>query len=144
DGRGAVSERVMGESRAFLIGHRRSAAIVVAFASSMKASLPAGYMVGPAQGQKISTLLVCADASGDHLARQVSSPASGQKDGNSPSHDVCPFAGHAFAASGGADPIQIASAISFVLASGFAPAPLPRLARARHVLPPPCGPPVRA
>ena len=134
----------MGELRAFLIGHRRLAVIVVAFALLMKALLPAGYMVGPAQGQKVLTVLVCADASGDHLSRQVSLPASGKKDGNPPSHDVCPFAGHAFAALGGADPIQIALAMLFVLALGFAPVPLPRLVRARHVLPPPCGPPAIA
>lgn len=134
----------MGELRAFLIEHRRLAAIVVAFALLMKALLPAGYMVGQAQGQKVLTILVCADASGDHLSRQVSLPASGKKDGNPPSHDVCPFAGHAFPALGGADPIQIALAIVFALALGFAPVPLPRLARARHVLPPPCGPPAIA
>ncbi|WP_292964093.1 hypothetical protein [Novosphingobium sp. UBA1939] len=127
-----------------MIEHRRLAAIVVAFALVMKALLPAGYMVGQRPGQKVLTVLVCADASGDHLDRQVSLPISGQKDGNSPSHDVCPFAGHAFAALGGADPIQIALAILFVLALGFAPAPLPRLAHARHVLPPPCGPPACA
>ena len=134
----------MGELHAFLIGHRRLAAIVVAFALLMKALLPAGYMVGQAQGQKALTILVCADASGDHLSRQVSLPASGKKDGNPPSHDACPFAGHAFAALGGADPIQIALAMLFVLALGFAPVPLPRLARARHVLPSPCGPPAIA
>lgn len=133
----------MGELRAFLIEHRRLAAIVVAFALLMKALLPAGYMVGQVPGRTVLTVLVCADASGDHLYRQVSLPASGQRDGNPSSHDVCPFAGHGFAALGGADPIQIALAILFVLALGFAPVPLPRLARARHVLPPPCGPPAR-
>jgi hypothetical protein len=47
----------MGELRAFLIEHRRVAAVIVAFALLMKALLPAGYMVGSTQGQKILTLL---------------------------------------------------------------------------------------
>jgi hypothetical protein len=122
----------MGELRAFLIEHRRVAAVIVAFALLMKALLPAGYMVGRHAGAENPDSPVCADASGDHLARQVSLPASGQKDGNPPSHDVCPFAGHAFAALGGAD-LSRSRWRSCSCSRWVRPAPLPRLARARRL-----------
>ncbi|KAJ8138619.1 hypothetical protein OY671_008169, partial [Metschnikowia pulcherrima] len=115
----------MASLRAFLSRHRTIAAASVASASCMKASVPAGYMVAPQA--RTFTSLVCADSSGERTATQVSIPARDgthqNTDANTKAHDVCPFAGHAFPASGGADPISSASAIAFVSALGFAAVP---------------------
>ena len=133
----------MASLRALLLRHRTIAAALVALALCMKALVPAGYMVAPQA--RTFTLLVCADSLGERTATQVSIPARDgthqNTDANTKAHDVCPFAGHAFPALGGADPILLALAIAFVLARGFAPAPSPIIRRVARLQPPLRGPP---
>lgn len=124
--------------RAFLLHNRRLAMLLVTLALTMKALVPPGYMVGTSS--RSLTILVCADSSGARSAVQVTIP-QGSKDAASKDHKPCTFAGHGSPALAGADPIQLALALAFVLALGFLAIALPRLAPSRSILPPPCGPP---
>lgn len=124
--------------RVFLLHNRHLAVLLVTAALAMKALLPAGYMVSGTS--RALTILVCADSTGARSAMQVTIP-QGTKGSAAKDHKPCTFAGHGAAALAGADPIQLALAIAFVLALGFLPIPAPRLAPARCILPPPCGPP---
>lgn len=133
----------MASLRALLLRHRAVAAALVALALCMKALVPAGYMVAPQA--RTFTLLVCADSLGERTATQVSIPARDDihqgKDASAKARETCPFAGHAFPALGGADPILLALAIAFVLALGFASIPAPTIRRVAHLQPPLRGPP---
>lgn len=122
--------------RQILLRHRALAMLLLAAALCMKALVPAGLMVGEAR--HTFTILVCADATGDHGPRQVTVPGTPAK---APAHDSCPFSTLGFAALGGADPVQLAAALAFVLALGFIATPALRLARRAHLSPPACGPP---
>ncbi len=124
--------------RAFLLHNRHLAVLLVALALAMKALVPAGYMVGGSS--RALTILVCADSTGARSAVQVTVP-QGAKETAAKDHKSCTFAGHGAALLGGADPVQLALALAFVLALGFLAIAMPRLAPSRRVLPPPCGPP---
>ena len=124
--------------RAFLLHHRRLAVLLVVLALAMKTLVPPGYMVG--SSSRALTILVCADSTGARSAVQVTIP-QGSKDLASKDHKPCTFAGHGSPALGGADPIQLALALAFVLALGFLAIKAPRLVAAHRILPPPCGPP---
>ncbi|MBF9150472.1 hypothetical protein [Novosphingobium jiangmenense] len=124
--------------RAFLLHNRRLAVLLVMLALAMKALVPPGYMVGTSS--RALTILVCADSTGARSAVQVTIP-QGSKETAAKDHKPCTFAGHGAAALGGADPIQLALALAFVLALGFLAVEAPHLAAARRILPPPCGPP---
>ena len=136
----------MRSHRAFRLHHRAVAAALVALALCMKALVPAGYMVAPQA--RTFTLLVCADSLGQRTATQVSIPARDgthqNTDATAKTHEVCPFAGHAFPALGGAAPILLALAIAFVLALGFAPVTLAVIRRVAHLQPPLRGPPAHS
>ncbi|MGV3513337.1 MAG: hypothetical protein ACO1OX_15150 [Novosphingobium sp.] len=121
-----------------MLSNRRLAVLLVMAALAMKALVPAGYMVGGSS--RALTILVCADSTGARSAVQVTIP-QGAKDSAAKDHKPCTFAGHGGAVLAGADPIQLALAIAFVLALGFLAIAAPRLAPARCILPPPCGPP---
>ncbi|MEO0031415.1 MAG: hypothetical protein RIS94_1173 [Pseudomonadota bacterium] len=132
---------VMGVLRHILLRHRALAALLIAAALCMKALVPAGFMVGEAR--QTFTILVCADASGTgtHAAREVTVPKAPAKQAGTHAHEICPFSSLGFAALGGADPIQLAAALAFVLALGFVAAPALRLVRRAYLVPPACGPP---
>jgi hypothetical protein len=135
----------MGNLRAFLLGHRRLALLLVAAALCLKVLVPGGYMLGQGAGTYI-TVEICADASGQHLTKDVFVPAkpgqgnSAQAKGDGP----CPYSALSMAALSGADAALLALALAFILALGFLPAAPPRLARAAHVRPPLRGPPAFA
>ncbi|MCW1382428.1 hypothetical protein OLX02_06305 [Novosphingobium sp. KCTC 2891] len=130
----------MGAVRDILMRHRTLAMLLVALSLAIKALVPAGYMPGQT-ATKSFTILICADATGDHGPRQVTVPQGGAKETATKAHENCAFAGLGFAALAGADPVLLALALAFIVALGFGPIVLPRLARASRVLPPPCGPP---
>lgn len=127
--------------RTFLLHNRGLAVLLVVLALAMKALVPAGYMVGTSS--RSLTILVCADGSGTLSAVKVNLPQDRDQSAAAKDHKPCTFSGHGAASLGGADPIQLALALAFVLALGFRSLPPRRVKPTRHVLPPSCGPPLR-
>ena len=128
--------------RTFLRDHRRLAGLIVALALAMKALVPAGYMLG--EQAKVLTVSICADASGGATTKQIVVPHSGKQDEVGKSSTACPYAALGMASLPGADAALLALALTFILALGFAPVPLPRVVRGHHLRPPLRGPPAKA
>lgn len=131
--------------RAFFLSHVRLAALLVALALCMKALIPAGYMLGGET--RTITVQICADSIGHQITRQIE---IGIRDHGSKSHDKakadapCAFTALSHGALGGADPIQLALALLFLLTLGFAPV-IPNAPKRVHYLRPPLrGPPALA
>ncbi len=128
--------------RTFMLRHRGLAALLLAAALCLKALVPAGYMID--SGTSVLTLTIC-DAQGGNV-RQIAVPIHGentQDDGQAASGG-CPYATLSMHALGGADPIQLAAALAFLLLLGFAPLIAPALRRSRYATPPLRGPPATA
>jgi len=127
--------------RAFLLRYRALALLVVMAALCMKVIVPTGFMIG--QNSKVLTVQICDDAFGNHAVKQIAIPMkdggsdSGQKQGKG----ECPFTSLSMASMTGADPALLALALAFILALGFAPAPIPLSKRVFHIRPPLRGPP---
>jgi hypothetical protein len=128
--------------RAYFLRHRAMAFAVVALALAMKALVPTGYMVG---GNASSLTIRICDGYAGHDARVITLPAT-KDDAAKIAHDrqVCPYSALAHAGLGGADPIQLALALAFILLLGFAAPTVPALRPWARLLPPSRGPPVRA
>ena len=126
--------------RAFFLSHRRVAALLVALALCMKALLPAGYMLG--SESRTITVQICADSLGAKITKQID---VGAKDhGKTKADAPCAFTALTHGALGGSDPIQLALALLFILALGFAPH-IPAAPKRDHYLRPPLrGPPALA
>jgi hypothetical protein len=140
EGTNAAKSFVMHRLRAFFLHHRRLAALLVALALVMKALVPAGYMLGT--DTRVLTVQICADSVGHMVTKQIT---VGQKTKGGQKADApCAFAAYGQAMMGGTDPIQLALALLFVLALGFAPiVPVARRAIA-YQRPPLRGPPALA
>lgn len=132
--------------RSLIHQQRRLALLLVALAFSIKALVPAGYMVVPSAGK-----LVIAICTGQGAATVATDPGEDggdhgdhhgdHRDGNKADHP-CAFAGLGSPALAGADPILLALAIAFVLVAAFAPVSGPRQAARRRLRPPLRAPPV--
>lgn len=127
----------MGTLRAFFREHYRLAMLLVCCALVLKAAVPTGFMLGT-QGKSL-TILVCGDASGEHLTKQITVP--GKTEGTAKTSEACPYASLSFASLDAGFPAFVALAIAFLLLLGFAPVRIPRLAGLTHVRPPLRGPP---
>lgn len=125
--------------RGILLRNRGLAMALVALALAMRALIPAGFMPGSTATSSF-TVLVCADATGNHTPVTIKVARQGAPE-QAKANEHCAFAGLGMAALGGADPVLLAAAIAFLIALGFGPVALPALRRAPRVLPPPCGPP---
>lgn len=119
--------------------HRTIAFLLIVLALTMKAVIPAGFMLGT-QG-KVLTVLVCADATGEHLTKAIPIPVSGKSESQAKQGESCPFASLSAASLGAADVPFIALAMAFLLLLGFAPVRIPLLAGVTHIRPPLRGPP---
>lgn len=132
--------------RTLILDRRRLALLLVLCALFMKAWVPSGYMIGGAS--KTMTVEMCADGKGPALSRQISIPMKqglpdpsgdhGKMDGQ------CAFSSLSMAGLTGADSIQLALALAFILVLGFAAATLPLPSRTAHLRPPLRGPPAAA
>ena len=112
----------MASLRAFILRNRILAALLVAAALCLKAAVPAGYMISPVA--KILTVVVCADASGQTMTRQVAVPVDRQHDTGRQgprSDSVCAYSALGMFSLPGADAVLLAIALAFVLATGFVP-----------------------
>ncbi len=115
----------MNRLRAFLLRHRAMALIVIALALAMKALVPAGYMIG--SDTRVLTIRIC-DGGAAPVAATVpiaghARPGHGDGAGSMPDHQACPYSALAHGALGGADPIQIALALAFIVVAGLAMQP---------------------
>lgn len=119
--------------------HRTIAFSLIALALTMKALIPAGFMLGTQD--KVLTVLVCADATGQHLTKSISIPVSGKPQSTAKQGESCPFASLSTALLGTADVPFIALAIAFMLLLGFAPVRIPTLGGFTYIRPPLRGPP---
>ena len=133
----------MGALRNFLLARRGMAIAVILLALAIKALVPTGFMIET--GNRVISVAICADASGDHaLSREIVIPAK-QADGGASkakSAEGCAFAGHSAAGAMGADPVQIALALAFIILLGFLPVALPSASPGRGVRPPLRAPPL--
>lgn len=136
----------MAAFRAFLLAHRAAAALLVAVALAIKALVPGGYMV--AGGTRTFTVLVCSETQHRQTTMRLVLPVEadhGRDDaqsGKAPA--TCPFAGLALPALAGADPLQVALALAFIVALACAPAPRRLTAERRRLRPPLRAPPAAA
>ncbi|KUR73167.1 hypothetical protein AQZ52_04495 [Novosphingobium fuchskuhlense] len=135
--------------RTFLLRYRAMAFALMALALAMKAIVPAGYMVGAES--KVLTIRICDDAqlsAAAHNAlnaRDIAIPMKGEPAGkHSKADGMCPYGALSFAGLAGADPIQLALALLFILATGFAALALPAPRRISYLRPPLRGPPALA
>jgi hypothetical protein len=129
----------MGTLRAIFREHYRLAAMLVVLALVMKAAIPAGYMLGTQE--KVLTVLICADATGEHQTRQITIPVSGKSDGQAKAGEACPYASLSGASLDTGEVPFIALALAFILLLGFAPVRIPEPAGQAFVRPPLRGPP---
>ena len=134
--------------RTFLLRHRAMAFAVLALALAMKAIVPAGTMIGTAS--KVLTIRICDDtqmaaAASATKTRDIVIPMKGEPAGkHSKADGTCAFGALSFASLAGADPIQLALALLFILATGFAALVQPAPRRTAHLRPPLRGPPTLA
>lgn len=127
--------------RTLLMRHRALALIVVMAALCMKIVVPSGYMIG--QNSKVFTIEICDGAFGSSTFKQIEIPMkeAGGESGHKQGKAECPFASLSMASMTGADPSLLVLALAFILALGFAPAPIPRPKRVHYLRPPLRGPP---
>lgn len=126
--------------RTILLRYRIMAFAVIALALAIKALVPAGYMVDSAS--KVLTIRVCADAQFSSTVRDILVPMKSEPAGkHSKAQDACPYTALSLASLGGADPLQLALALLFILATGFTALALPAPRRFGYLRPPLRGPP---
>ena len=129
--------------RAFLQDHRRLALLLILCALFVKALVPTGYMFGT--NARTITVEFCAEGTAPALSKQIVINPQGPRDAPTADHGkadgACAFSALSMAGLAGADAIQLAAAISFILVLGFAAVSLPRATTFAHVRPPLRGPP---
>jgi hypothetical protein len=132
--------------RAFINYHRNVALILLAVVMSVKAIVPAGYMIG--HSSKILTVQICTDVTGEMATKQIAIPMKDTPIKSDASDDLvggqCAYSALSMASLSPADPALLLLALLFIIAFGFTaiyPAPVFRTARLR---PPLRGPPAAA
>ena len=129
--------------RRFFLGHRRYAAIVIALALAVKVLVPAGFMPSVAGGRIAVTL--CPGAEPAMAAMGGMKHGSETGDRHEGTREApCVFAGLSAPSLAAADPLLLAAAIVFVMASGFRIAVRPGVTEPPHLRPPSRGPPALA
>ncbi|MBA3055476.1 MAG: hypothetical protein FP826_11205 [Sphingomonadales bacterium] len=127
--------------RAFLLNHRRFAALLIALALCMKVALPAGFMLGT--GSMQLTIEIC-NSQGQPVLSQIAVPLDGKSAPGQAQHkgsSDCPFSALSMATMAGADALLIGAALAFIIALGFAPVASAPLLRIPFLSPPLRGPP---
>jgi hypothetical protein len=123
--------------RLLLRSHAGLAAFVVAMALAVRILVPAGFM--PTLQDGSITVTLC-DGYGP-AKMTMPMPGMEHHEGGQ-MQQRCAFADLALPALGGADPIQLAAAIAFLLLAAFFAVPAFDLRRARNIRPPLRGPPL--
>jgi hypothetical protein len=130
--------------RAFLLTHRRLAVLLIAAALCMKALIPEGYMLGG--DTRVLTVQICADSLGYIVTKQIIVGQGGHSStaDKAKADSPCAFTALTHGALGGADAVQLALALLFILTLAFAPLLPARAKRIAHLRPPLRGPPALA
>lgn len=138
----SMARNCMHALRAIVLRRHWLAWILFVLAIGMKAMVPTGYMLG--EQNKTLTFRIC-DGQGSLASTTIALPQSGKQDGgqSSKSHydGICPQSTLSHAAMTGADPIQLALALVFILALGFAVLVFRPRAHHQYLRPPLRGPP---
>ncbi|WP_448658994.1 hypothetical protein ACPVPU_00700 [Sphingomonas sp. CJ99] len=108
-----------------------------------KLLVPAGYMVMPAQPGAMSFSVGVCNATGpSRLTVTIPMDQPQPSDERAAADKPCAFAGLGQPMLPGTDPVQLALAIAFIIALGFAALPVLRRAASPRVLPPSQAPPI--
>lgn len=129
--------------RHILLARRRIAFAVIALALTIKALVPAGFMIDTRD--HVLTITICADATSGHLiSKQIVIPGKPVQNqtAQAKNGEACAFSGLALAGLAGTDPALLAQALAFILLLGFASVAPLRIAFARRIRPPLRAPPV--
>jgi hypothetical protein len=118
------------------------ALLLVVLALTVRMLVPAGTM--PGSGDRVLAVEICADASGTPQSQLLVIPGKPAPHENSAAKGQCAFAGLAFPALAGADPVLLAIALAFILAIGLALVAPALPARFTRFQPPLRGPPAFA
>ena len=130
--------------RAYFRHYHRLAMLLFAAAMCMKALVPAGYMVR--SDARVLTVQICTDSLSHQASQQIAiGQADHPADSTSAKADAsCPFMVLGHCLLGSIDPLQLALALAFILALGFAPQASASPVRPTHLRPPLRGPPALA
>jgi len=120
-------------------GHRRWAAALVALALLMKLLVPAGFMASASNGT--IQIELCASSGPRTIVIAIPGLDHDKKSEAAKGDGPCTFSGHAAPSLGAADPILLAVAIAFIVATVFRTAPVGTPRRRAHLRPPLRGPP---
>lgn len=124
--------------RHHILAHRRWAATLIALALLMKLLVPAGFM--PTASAGMVTIELCTGAG----AQTMTIPGGNDHDkqgGHGKAESPCVFAGLGAPSLAAADPILVAIAIAFIIATVFRLAVAPTALSVAHLRPPLRGPP---
>lgn len=127
--------------RTFFRHHRILAGVLLTLALCLKIAVPTGFMVG--NDIRSITIVLCHDADGSAVFKKLTLPAKADADDlpGKPVKGECPYAALSMVTLAGAEPVLLALALAFIMALGFAPAPLPPLRHQHRLRPPLRGPP---
>lgn len=140
----AIKARLVAFLRTLFLRHRALALLLVAATLCLKAVVPTGYMIG--HQSKTLTVLICGDGMDRAAAQQLAIPLPGEPGDGAAKQGKgdCPYGALSMASLAGADPAQLALALTFILALGFAAASPNLFRRIDHLRPPLRGPPALA
>ena len=129
----------------FLHTHRAFTVLLLACALAMKALVPAGFMLG--SSSHTVGIEIC-DGQDHHVSGQLVIGQSGKdrdsRGDHGKSDGVCPYGALSHAGFAGADPVQLALALAFILVLPLV-APIVLVpARKSYLQPPQRGPPANA
>lgn len=138
----ANRQRVTG-LRHHILGHRRWAAALIALALLAKLLVPAGFM--PSASAGTVTIELCSGYGVEKVAIALPGlPDHHQHGGHANGDSPCTFSGLAAPVLAGADPVILAIAIAFIMATAFRAPPIIRERQASWLRPPLRAPPIPA
>jgi hypothetical protein len=130
--------------RAFVLSHRRLAAMLMALVLCLRVLVPQGMMIDDRAGAPIIKLCTQTLGIGPAPTIVLAKAGHGSPLGKMAPDSPCHFTVLGHAMLGGADPVLLLAAIAFVMALGLAPSPAPAPQRRGYIRPPLRGPPARA
>ena len=133
----------MGTIRTFLTRYHWLAAGLVAAALLLKVLIPAGFMPGMANGMMVVQL--CTGQGAQTVMMEIPGKAGDHDKGDhKPAEMPCAFSGLSAPTLTAADPLLLAVAIAFIIATAFRTVSRPVLRRRVYLRPPLRGPPATA
>lgn len=126
--------------RATLLRHPGLAIALVALALAMNVVVPGGFMPVMQTGKLL--VMVCTGMGQQQVEIDVPGAPAKEDGANRNAAQPCAFAGLGQPMLPGADPVQLAAALAFILALGFVAVVVPAIVRAPHLRPPLRGPPL--